>query len=56
MFSFARSALLSLAAAAVKAQDELAALGLDRRLASQTNRISGRRKTSDMNLPSHKMP
>jgi len=29
MFSFARSALLWLAAAAVKAQDELAALGLD---------------------------
>ena len=35
MFSFARSALLWLAAAAVKAPDELAALGLDRRLASQ---------------------
>jgi hypothetical protein len=34
MFSFARSALRWLAAAAVKAQDELAALGLDRRLAS----------------------
>jgi hypothetical protein len=34
MFSFARRALLWLAAAAVKAQDELAALGLDRRLAS----------------------
>ena len=34
MFSFARKALLWLAAAAVKAQDELAALGLDRRLAS----------------------
>jgi hypothetical protein len=31
MFSFARSALLWLAAAAVKAQDKLAALGLDRR-------------------------
>jgi hypothetical protein len=37
MSSFARSALLWLAAAAVKAQDELAALGLDRRLASQNN-------------------
>jgi hypothetical protein len=38
MFSFARSALLWLAAAAVKAQDELAALGLDGgRLASQKN-------------------
>jgi hypothetical protein len=50
MFSFARSALLWLAAAAVKAQDELAALGLDRRLASHTNHlISGQRKTSDMN-------
>ena len=35
MFSFARRALLWLAAAAVKAQDELAALGLDGRLASQ---------------------
>jgi len=34
MFSFARKALLWLAAAAVKAQDELAALGPDRRLAS----------------------
>jgi len=49
MFSFARSALLWLAAAAVKAQDELAALGLDGRLASQTYPISGQRKTSDMN-------
>ena len=35
MFFFARSALLWLAAAAVKAPDELAALGLDRRLASR---------------------
>ena len=34
MFSFARNALLWLAAAAVKAQDELAALGLDGSLAS----------------------
>jgi hypothetical protein len=34
MFSFARRALLWPAAAAVKAQDELAALGLDGRLAS----------------------
>jgi hypothetical protein len=34
MFSFARGALLWLPAAAVKAQDELAAPGLDRRLAS----------------------
>jgi hypothetical protein len=34
MFSFARRALLCPAAATVKAQDELAALGLDRRLAS----------------------
>jgi hypothetical protein len=37
MFSFARDTLLWLAAAAVKAQDELAALGLDGRLASQKN-------------------
>jgi hypothetical protein len=35
MFSFARRALLWLAAATVKAQDKLAALGLDGRLASQ---------------------
>jgi hypothetical protein len=33
MFSFARSTLPWLAAAAFKAQDELAALGLDSRLA-----------------------
>ena len=38
MFPFARSVLLWLAAAAVKAQDELAPLGLDRhrRLASES--------------------
>jgi hypothetical protein len=36
MFSFARRALLWLAAAAVKAQDKLAALGLDGGLASHT--------------------
>jgi hypothetical protein len=35
MFSFARRALFCLAAAAVKAQDELAALGLDGRLSRQ---------------------
>jgi hypothetical protein len=35
MLSFARKALLWPAAAAVKAQDELAALGLDSHLASQ---------------------
>ena len=34
MFSFARKATLWLAAAAVKTQDELAALGLDGGLAS----------------------
>jgi hypothetical protein len=34
MFFFARSTLLCLAAAAVKAQDKLAALGPDGRLAS----------------------
>jgi hypothetical protein len=34
MSSFARNALIWLAAAAVKAQDKLAALGLDRGLAS----------------------
>ena len=35
MFSFPRTARLWLAAAPVKAPDELAALGLDRRLASR---------------------
>jgi hypothetical protein len=46
MFSFARKALLWLAAADVKAQDELAALGLDNRFASQERPdLSGRRKT-----------
>lgn len=35
MFSFARITQLRLAAAPVKAPDELAALGLDRRLASR---------------------
>lgn len=51
MFSFARIAQLWLAAAPVKAPDELAAIGLDRRLASPNHLISGRRKISDMNLP-----
>jgi hypothetical protein len=45
MFSFARRALLWLAAPAVKAQDELAALGLDRRLAShKSTRYPGKGK------------
>jgi hypothetical protein len=45
MFSFPRNALLWLAAAAVKAQDELAAPGLDGHLASQkNNRYPGKGK------------
>jgi hypothetical protein len=44
MSSFARSALLWLAAAAVKAQDELAALGPDGSLASQQKHLSVQRK------------
>ena len=56
MSSFARSTLLWLAAAAVKAQDELAALGLDRRRSQPKDYpLSGQRKTSDMNLPNLKM-
>jgi hypothetical protein len=52
MFSFARIALLWLAAAAIKAQDELAALGLDSRRSQPKNHpLSGERKTSDMDLP-----
>jgi hypothetical protein len=46
--------LLRLVAAAVKAQDELASLGLDGRQ-SQPNDypLSGQRKTSDMNILDH---
>jgi len=44
MFSFARTALLWLAATAVKAQDELAALGLDGSFASQKKHLSVQRK------------
>jgi hypothetical protein len=55
IFSFARKALLWLAAAAVKAQDELAALGLDcRRGQPKIRPLSGQRKKSNMNLPNHK--
>jgi hypothetical protein len=55
MSSFARSALLWLAAAAVKARDKLAALGLDhRRSQPKDHPLSGQRKTSDMNLPNLK--
>jgi hypothetical protein len=43
-----------LAAAAVKAQDELAALGLDGSLASQKKHLSVQRKNIDMNLLNHK--
>jgi hypothetical protein len=55
MSSFARSTSLWLAAAAGKAQDELAALGPDgppRQPKEQP--LSGQRKTSDMNLPNLK--
>ena len=55
MFSFARTALLWPAAAAVKAQDELAALGLDRRLASHKSPHIRAKKNIDMNLLNHKM-
>ena len=56
MSSFARSALLWLATAAVKAQDELAALSLDgRRSQPKDYPRSGQRKTSDMNLPKLKL-
>jgi hypothetical protein len=45
-----------LAATAVKAQDELAALGLDCRLANQKKQLSGQKETLDMNLPNQKIP
>jgi hypothetical protein len=52
MSSFARSALLWLAAAAVKGQDELAAVGLDGPSRQpKEHQISGQRRTLDMNLP-----
>ena len=54
MFSFARTALLWLAAAAVKAPDELAALGLDsgpRRPGLPTIRA---KENIDMNLQGQK--
>ena len=57
MFSFARIAgnLAWLAAAAVKAPDKLAALGLDgRRGQPKDYPLSGQRKTADMNLPNLK--
>ncbi|HZD47969.1 MAG TPA: hypothetical protein VE178_04420, partial [Silvibacterium sp.] len=50
MFSFARITRLWLAAAPVKASDELAPLGLDRRLASRKSPHIRAKKTSDMNL------
>jgi hypothetical protein len=53
MFSFARRVLLCLAKAAVKAQDELAALGLDAASPAKNHPISGQRKTSNMNLLNH---
>jgi hypothetical protein len=56
MFSFARKALLRLAAAAVKAQDELAALGPDCRLASHKSpdiRAKVNIMTLDTDRPSH---
>jgi hypothetical protein len=53
MFSFARRALLWLAAATVKAQDELAALGLTAASPATNHPISGQRKTPDMNLLNH---
>jgi hypothetical protein len=56
MFPFARTDLLRLATAAVKAQDELAALGLDASLVSQKKPLSVQRKTLDMNLANHKIP
>jgi hypothetical protein len=54
MFSFARRALLCLAGeAAVKAQDELAALGLDGNLASQESPDIRAKENIHMNSPNH---
>ena len=67
MFSFARRAMLCLAAAAVKAQDELAALGLDGGLASHKSpdirakeniryELTQPQKCLDTDRPSHGRP
>jgi hypothetical protein len=53
MFSFARRALLCLAAAAFKAPDELAALGLDGSLASQESPDIRAKENIYMNSPDH---
>jgi hypothetical protein len=53
MSSFAWRPCYVLAAAAVKVQDKLAALGHDCGLAGQNHLISGQRKTSDMDLLNH---
>jgi hypothetical protein len=56
MSSFVRRTLLWLVSRAVKAHDELAALGLDRPT-NQPNKTHIRTKENmDMNLPNHKMP
>jgi hypothetical protein len=52
-FSFARNALLWLAPAAVKAPDELAALGLDSSLASHKSPYIRAKEKMDMNLLNH---
>jgi hypothetical protein len=56
MSSFARRTLLWLASQAVKAQDKLAALGLDRPPGPAKRNTYPAKENMDMNLPNHKMP
>jgi hypothetical protein len=56
MSSFIRRSLLWLVGRAVKAQDELAALGLDRPTNKPNKTHIRTKENMVMNLPNHKMP
>jgi hypothetical protein len=56
MFSFARRTLLWLASRAIKAQDKLAVLGLDRPTGQPNETPIRAKENMNMNLPSHKIP
>ena len=55
MSSFARKTLLWLANRAVKAQDQLAALGLDRPTGQPNETPIRAKENMNMNLPNHKI-
>jgi hypothetical protein len=56
MSSFDRKTFLRLASRAVKAQDQLAALGLDRPTDQPNETHIRTKETMNMNLPNHKIP